>query len=162
METYIIPVIWHNSIRPSNGHRWMLHILLTMGQFDNELNLLSKANLRESFIYAKLLRQDPHHWEDDIQTILKNYVQNQLIHIPGGSQSFDWYLITAKNTLSSMLLNNMLPLHEMPPCLLSRLREHHDEQFNIFQQGQKIKLVTATLLHLEKKHSYYSSVERFP
>jgi predicted NACHT family NTPase len=123
-----------------------------MGQFDNELNLLSKENLRESFIYAKLLRRNSQFWEEDVKMILQNYVRNQLIHIPGGSKSFDWYLITAKHTLTTMLLNNTLPLHEMPPCLLSRLREDHDIHLKTFIQNQQAKLAETTLLQLQEKN----------
>ena len=50
-----LPVVWFSNIRPSQGSHWLFHLLLSMGEFDNEVSLFSCASMRQAFIKARLL-----------------------------------------------------------------------------------------------------------
>jgi hypothetical protein len=75
-----IPIIWHNSVNPNLAHRFLLHILLTMGHFSTEVGLLFDGNMKHIFCRARLLT--PLANEDSILAILKEYVIKQLVFMP--------------------------------------------------------------------------------
>jgi len=48
------PIIWYNSIKPTQPGWWLIHILLSMGKFDCEPNLLRYGDMMQNFTCARL------------------------------------------------------------------------------------------------------------
>jgi hypothetical protein len=44
------PVILPNNVKPTQPHRWMIHILLSLNDFDCENNLMRHVNLVDNFV----------------------------------------------------------------------------------------------------------------
>ena len=49
----LIPV--HSYIQPSTQHQFILHLLLLLGRYETEMDLVRHASLRDAFRYAKLI-----------------------------------------------------------------------------------------------------------
>jgi len=120
-----LPVIWCTNIRPTEPTRFILHLLLTLGRFDNELDLLNKGSLRQAMIYANLF--DPSRPQESIDALLSTYITEQLIYIPGSSQQFDRYLIGAHEALADVLLHDRFREEGVPPVLFTSLEAKVDE-----------------------------------
>ncbi len=54
----LLPVIWLSSIKPIHTNRFLIHVLLSLGDYNNEFELLEGGSLRNAFIKAKLLDED--------------------------------------------------------------------------------------------------------
>lgn len=54
-ENRHIPIPVFSYVKPTMGPRFILHILLSLGEFDTELDLILHQTLRDSLIYAKLI-----------------------------------------------------------------------------------------------------------
>ena len=65
-----------------------------MGEFDNEVNLLLDADIKNNFVRAKLLNEDPLTHEEGIRKLLARYTKEQLVYLPGGTQSFDRHVVS--------------------------------------------------------------------
>ena len=50
-----LPIPVYSYIKPTMGTQFILHLLISMGNFSTEIDLTLNKNLRESFRYAKLI-----------------------------------------------------------------------------------------------------------
>ena len=50
-----LPIPVYSYQRPDMGVQFLLHILLSMGRFSTEIDLMKHSSLRKSFMYAKLI-----------------------------------------------------------------------------------------------------------
>ena len=100
-----LPVVWFSNIRPSQPHRWLLHILLSMGRFGNEYSLLCDESMKSAFVKAKLVEDtdDKQELEASVHLVLKWHVLEQVVYLPGGSRQFDRYLVAAYHALQECL-----------------------------------------------------------
>ena len=53
-----LPVPVYSYVRPTSGHKFILHVLLSMGRFTTEVELTMHSSLRESFRAAKLIEPE--------------------------------------------------------------------------------------------------------
>ena len=76
-----LPIVWWNSIPPTQSHRWIVHLLISMGSFDNEFSLFANGSLRNCFKAAKLINDlsDDGVLKFQILTLLRRYVLEQLV-----------------------------------------------------------------------------------
>ena len=126
-----LPVVVHQGIRPSLGGRFLVSVLLSLGCFDTELELWDGTCWLDFFVNAHLLSPRCRGFNrvgrsratsDEIDDILKRYILEQLMYLPGGTKSFDYYCLTAASVLEEALLRNQLPCDDLSPCLYTQLR----------------------------------------
>ena len=111
-----IPVV--TSIKPMDSIQFAYHIVLSLGSYLTELDLLSQRSLRDAYIDASLYSAQ--HPEQSIRTLLRRYVTEQLGYQPIGTQLFDVYLTAASRTFRSLLIDESLPVHSLPSCLATQ------------------------------------------
>ena len=70
-----MPIAVYSNIKPTQMHQFLVHVLLSMGEFDNELELLSSGNIKAAFIAAKLINE--HDVEQGVMDILRRYTLTQ-------------------------------------------------------------------------------------
>jgi hypothetical protein len=142
-----LPIIWYDPIPPTQSHRFVIHLLLSMGCFDNEMNLLTHSTMKEAFEYAKLISSnitDSNVLEEECKTLLKNYVLQQLVFQPCGTKQFDRFLVAASQVIKECIKNNELPFREMPACLytqLSRAIEESESKLLVSTKKKCVKLL---------------------
>lgn len=116
-----LPVVWFNPTKPLHATRFLIHILLSMGSFENEMELFTKGSFADSFIYARLF--DPAHAEESVNELTRNYVMNQLRNQAGSTPQFDRFCVSAHNILRNALLHNQIEADGMPSFLYTHLVE---------------------------------------
>ena len=71
-----LPIPVFSYIKPTMGPRFILHIMLSLGDFDTELDLIPHPTLRDSLRYAKLIGENND--EDSLQSysnsLLKKFI----------------------------------------------------------------------------------------
>ena len=157
-DTRELPVIWYSSIKPTQPARFLFHILLSMGQFDCELNLYSAGSMKQAFVRARLiaagnvdLPEEHQQLEQDIKILSRRYVLEQLVFLPGGTSSFDRHVVAAYNTLRRGLLEDSLPCNELPACIFTRVRDQTSKEIREHIETRKAILLETTLEMLVKK-----------
>ena len=149
----VVPVVWTSNVPPSQPHRWMVHVLLTMGKFDNEFSLMITGSFRNAFLVAGLVStlQDTATLLREIEDILRKYLLSQLIYIPGGTPTFDRFVVSATRILHKSLTQDSLPCEEYPPCLYTKMKTGIDVEVTSFLTQEKKRLLTCLLNDLTSK-----------
>ena len=77
-----VPV--YTYIKPQMGHQFILHILLSLGRFETELNLILHSNLQDSLQHAKLIgrKNDEASFQLYSNQLLEKFIKEQLIFFP--------------------------------------------------------------------------------
>ena len=147
------PVVWFSSIKPSHGSRWLLHLLISMGEFENEYNLYCKGNMKACFVSCKLLSSNYENHENDIKSLTKRYVLEQLNYIPGGSKQFDRNVIAAYQNLRNEFLHDIQMSSDIPPVLYTQLQESISEDCKTHIENIRRNLLTTTFHKVQGKAS---------
>ena len=142
------PIIWYNSIKPTQPGRWLIHILLSMGEFDCETNLLGHGNMVENFTRARLISEDTSHREDNVRDLTARYIVEQLVFLPGGARQFDRHVVAADRVLHQALIEGGLPLDEVPASLYTHIREQQDKKTRAHLLANRKFLAAVTLKDL--------------
>jgi len=143
-----LPVTWYNSVRPTQPNRFLYHVLLSMGEFDNELNLFAGTSIKECFVRARLVDERPDFIEQSIDDLTRRYVLEQLVFLPGGSQQFDRFLVAAHGTLRQAILHDTLPVEDLPPVLYTHLRMQTTKEAVAHIEMAREVLLTTVLRNL--------------
>lgn len=149
-----LPIIWYDSVPPTQAHRFVIHLLLSMGNFDNELNLLTHQTMRQCFEYASLIPQEVQDEESLLKhcrTLLRNYVMEQLLFQPCGTKQFDRYLVAAWHVIRECIVHNELPFREIPACLYTQLSSAIEKAATNLEIKTKTVMIETVLDNLSKK-----------
>ena len=107
----------------------MVHVLLSMGQFETEFDLLAQPSMREAFVKSNLFHD--HNTAEGRQQscniLLKRFITEELAFYPVATRSFDYYLIQAKQIFHDVLVQDEMPIFELPPVLFTSIRDHWSE-----------------------------------
>ena len=120
-----LPIPVYSCIKPTMGFKFILHLLLSMGHFCTEPDLLRHRTLRESFKHAKLIGDSNE--EEDLKqysdNILKEYFIKQLCTYPNSHRVIGYWFVVAGELLDSVLIDNKMSNHDMPPSQQASLME---------------------------------------
>ena len=117
-----LPIVWFNSVKPSEPVRWLIHLLISMGEFDCEAGLLGCGDMVQNFTRAELLREGNIHRQEDVEILARRYATEQLVYLPGGTYQFDKHLVQARQVLQTVLVDETMPCTDTPAGLYTHLR----------------------------------------
>ena len=89
-----LPIPVYSYIRPDMGTQFILHVLLSLGRFSTEIDLLQHATLRDSFQYTKLIghHNDVYSLEQLSNKMFTNFIENQSIYFPNSRSFIDGWI----------------------------------------------------------------------
>ena len=136
-----VPV--NNCIRPQQTESFIIHIILSMAEFDTEVDLFSCRTIRDVFRRGNLLLSgglEP--TELDVNHLMKRYVLEQLLFLPGGTKVFDNCLFAAHAALRGVIMDDVMPVDSMPGCLYTTLHWSAHQKY----YGESYRLLTFILI----------------
>ena len=147
-DTHLLPIPVFSNIKPTLAGRFLLHLLLSMGDFNNEIELLAHPTMREAFQHANLI-EFPTDLTRSADILLKKYILEQVAFYPGGTPSFDRYVVAASTCIHQAIVHNSIPITDMPPSLYTALCEHTTDEVANHCQILRQRLINAlnTELH---------------
>lgn len=116
-----LPFPLFNVVKPTQTNRFLIHILLSMGTFDNEASLFQGQHIKDFFSNASLISCNKTPTEDDVIRIVRDFVIHQLLYIPGGTMMFDRYCIAAYDSIKNALLSGSVICNDIPSYLHTSL-----------------------------------------
>ena len=125
-----LPIPVHSYVRPTMGPRFILHIMLSLGEFDTEYDLIAHRTLRESLRYAKLIGplDDDESLLKYSNELMKTFILEQLIYYPNSMKVIDQWIVTAAELFESVIINNEIPITDIPPSHQTALNAVMDEK----------------------------------
>ena len=108
-----LPITWFNSVHPTQPNQFLLHLLFSIRDFDNEVNLLSGLCIKDCFIKAGLLgaRLEPQCVNSKICIGATGVFVRWVV------QQFDKFVVSAHRALHECLFFDRIILDEMPLVL---------------------------------------------
>ena len=157
-ESKHLPVPVYSYVKPSLGTRFVLHLLLSLGHFETELDLLLHRSLRDSLKYAKLIGEGENLTELQRYSneLLKTYIEEQLVYFPNSSNVTDSWIIDAGELLDSIIIRDEICITDMPPVLQCQLEQSTDSRFTQYKNRLKLMLIVAARKELENVLSLYT------
>ena len=142
-----LPIPVYSYIKPTMAPEFILHILLSMGRFHTEREILLQPSLRDSFKNAKLIGTET---DDESLTSYSNGLMNkffnqQLIYYPNGQRIIDSWIIHAGDLFDSIIIDNEMPMTEMPAVQLSALLLERNDIFELFKNGLTSDVIRAAI-----------------
>ena len=146
-----LPIPVFSYVRPTNGINFLNHLLLSMGRFETEIDLMSNASIKECFRKAHLIgtNDDECSLQEYSNKVLLKYIEDQVRYFPNSMKIIDSFIVTAGIILDSAIVKGEIALTDMPPVQYSILARSLDEDIVKNRQNQIEKSIDAILLELE-------------
>ena len=106
-------VVVYSAVTPLQFPRSLIHLLLSKGHFQTELDLYSCTNLREAFVQTGLL-QSVTPSEEEVATLIRSYVTEQLQWLPMGNKQFQNIVRMLPVAFQSFLFDDTYVFDSMP------------------------------------------------
>ncbi|MHA7927462.1 MAG: GIY-YIG nuclease family protein [Marinobacter sp.] len=154
-----LPVYWFRTVRASEQvEQFMYHILLSMGRFRSELELMNQGSLPAAFQKAGLFIGNTQSdgtmiSRDDkmasAKQLVQRYIQEQLQYYPNGTATFDKELACAYRVITDMLVDNVIRSDSMPAALYTQLRFEATSEVSEYCNNAQEKVLQSIYYHLK-------------
>ena len=118
-----LPIPVYSFIRPSNSLHFVNHILLSMGSYNTDIDMMMKPSLRECFRSVKLIGDSNE--EEALQSysnsLLVRYIKEQVRYFPNSMKTICEIIVMAGIVLDSVIIKDEIPISDMPPVQYSIL-----------------------------------------
>ena len=125
-----IPVL--SSVTPRNPVDFLLHTMLMIGEVSTELDLRCTGSMKDTLVATKLIPnehlEDEEHLKQYSIQLLKRVILEVFPFQAISMRAMQEYIIKCKRLFDSILLEDAIPLTELPPCLLTDLLNEKDEK----------------------------------
>jgi predicted GIY-YIG superfamily endonuclease len=140
-----LPIPVFSYITPTMTTSFLLHIMLSMGQFETEVDILMHENLRECLRYCKLIGEnnDDESLKSYANNLTKRYIIEQVQYFPNSKRVIDHWIITASNLFRSIIVNDEIPVTEMPSVQLSNILSSQVEEILNYRMRVKQNIIDA-------------------
>ena len=146
----LLPVPVYSYIKPTLGIQFIHHILLSMGRYATELDLIMHPSLRESLRYAKLIgpSNDPDDLVEYSNKLLYRYIEDQLQYFPNSKRVLTEWIVIAGNLFDSIIIRDEVSISDMPAVQLSSLFGNTEESIKEYCQDLKSTFYEAIKIEL--------------
>ena len=146
-----LPIPIYSYLKPTMGVSFILHVMLSMGRFETEIDLIMHRSIRECLRYCGLIgeRNDEESLTEYANTLTREFIIEQVQYYPCSQRVIDFYIITAVDLFNKIIVKDELPVSDMPPVQLSTLLASKEEEVIMFQEEIKSNVVDAGLKEVE-------------
>ena len=133
-ESGNLPLPLFNVVKPTETNRFLIHLLLSMGHFNNEAELFQGNSMRQFFFNAGLIPSPENVREEDILNLTRRFIMEQLLFVPGGTYPFGKYSVMAYRAINNALLTDTTTCCDVPSFLYTSLVEQANETALKYQE----------------------------
>ncbi|XP_047738244.1 uncharacterized protein LOC125177549 [Hyalella azteca] len=167
-------VVVFTCIEPTSTHKFLVHLLLTLGSFVTELQIFRGPTLLHAFQYAQLIADVNNPTEEEALSIIRLYVMTQLSSLPYGVKAFSRHLGIAMDALLNFFFTRGVEYVEVPLASLRAIREDATTKLQEMEAARAQTLAsvlettgiknspTAALLSSMRKFDFVPEIERLP
>jgi hypothetical protein len=110
------PTILHSQINPMNAQQWIIHFILTHGNYITEQDALDHATFRECLVKTKLIGEsnEVEDLEDYAYTVCAIYVNDEVIRLGISMNKAEHFILRALRIFQEVIMRDSLPMFEIP------------------------------------------------
>ncbi len=145
-----LPIPVYTFTMPTLVNQFLLHIMLSLGKFDTELDLFLHRSLRECFQYCKLIgtSEDLEDLAVYSNELCKKYIQEQVKYFPNAKMAIDSFIVSSGHIFDDAIIENNIAIRDFPPVQMSSLFKRNDEKCKKFIRDTKESIIVASLSEL--------------
>ena len=149
-EDQFCPIIVSNEVTPDNAHQFILHILLTLGRFETEVDLTTHRSLRDSFRYAKLIgsNNDEESLMVYANKLLLMYIVEQVVEYSFSFKRIDKIIVDAHRLFHDVIVKNEIPIKDMPQTSLQAIDLKQKKELELFWKTSKEEIINTAFYEL--------------
>ena len=146
-EKEFLPIPVFSYIVPTMNTSFLLHIMLSMGRFETEIDIFLHGTLRECLRYCCLIvdKEDTASLKFYAGALTKVFIEDQMQYFPNLKRVIDFWIITTFDLFSSIIVDNVLPVSEMPPVQLYTLLLSNEVEMVTYKGTIKSNCIDAAL-----------------
>ena len=154
-----MPIVVFSNVKPKNASKFVIHVLLSLGRFQTEVDLWRLPSMRQAFVAAGLMEAKPlqDYTLNDVDYILDTWIRDQLRFYPIGNRKFDEYIVNASNIFKKVILEDEIPMDELPPYYYTSLVQECNEDIMKYIEECKEILADSALNSLENVYGQEST-----
>jgi hypothetical protein len=144
----LLPIPVCSNITPNTPAPFLLHLMLMLGEFETELDLRMQGTMRESLASAKLIGDDFMSSEAQTQHALQltsRVIKEVFLVQPVTMRKLDKFAVQSYQLFLRVLVDDEIPIHDLPPCVLVEMLDNKDEELVAFANEKKLDQVRAVL-----------------
>ena len=159
-----LPLPLFNLVKPTQTNRFLIHLLLSMGRFNNEGELFHGNTMAQFFSNASLITSVENVSEADVLNLTKRFIMEQLLFVPGGTMMFDRFCLAAYEAIRAALLEDSTAACDVPSYLYTSLVEQANESALSFDEEMKDNLATTSsmLPNTPSKEEFKKASKQYP
>ena len=140
-----LPIPVYSYIAPTMTTSFIIHFLLSEGEFETEIDILLHNSLRESFRYCKLIgpNDDEESLKHYANQLTKRYIEEQVQYFPNTQRVIDFWIITAHKLFYRIIVDDELPISDIPSVQLSSFVSDQIEEILEMAKTTKENLIDA-------------------
>jgi len=145
-----LPVPVYSFTKPTSVHKFVLHVLLSMGRYATESSLTKHASLRECFRHAKLVgpSNDPVQLQMDSDSLLLRFIIEQLAYFTNQQRVLNHWITLTCDIFDSVIVKDELLVTDMPSVQISTIMQSMDEEHVAFRLDNKKRIIAAAMEEL--------------
>ena len=144
---YTLPTPVFSYTKPSTGVQFILHIMLSLGKFDTEIDLTLHQTLRDSLRYAKLIgpSNEPEDLRQYSNDLMLRYFKEQIVTFPNTKYILQSWIVQAAELFDSVIIDNELTTADLPAVQQSALYNEINERNETFMTKIRSNFIDAAL-----------------
>lgn len=127
-----IPVV--SNTDPKNALNFLIHIILSLGHYETEIDALTHSSFQESLRNAGLIggNTDEQSLKKYSEKLTRLYIEEQLVFFPNSLMRAETYILMAKRVFDDAIIHNALSINEIPPFTMVSLRQKEQHKCDNF------------------------------
>ena len=138
----LLPIPVATPVTPHNPHAFFVHIVLSLGKYVTEQDVLRHSTPRECFQRAGLIGEstDPLDLQEYVDSLLFNYINNQVVYYPNSLRATGTFIELADRLFSDIIMRNEFTASEIPFLVTDMLDQANDEQMQWWKDIKESQL----------------------
>ena len=114
-EDNLLPIPVLSTTSPENPIHFLLHVILSLGNYDTERDALTHPSFRDSLRAVKFIgdNNDEESLKQYVKDITKLYIESQIVYYPKSMKKTETYVVMAYGIFEDVILHNLLPIFEL-------------------------------------------------
>ena len=135
----ILPIPVLSFVSPLNTHQFFIHVVLSLGKYTTEMEVLRNRSPRECFKKARLigLTTDESSRKEDSSQLLRNYIESQVVYYPNSMVKTDKFIVAAERLFHDIILLDEFSVNEHPFTMTELLNANEVEQIQFWKENNK-------------------------
>ena len=139
----VVPVM--SNVDVKNPGKFLIHLVISLGEFETEYDLFQEKCLYDSFVKAGLidLSKSP---DENWRALCEKYARQQLVYFPLSMRMFSAKLLEAAHVLKAFTHEKAIE-YAMPICLESSMKENAQIEVQTALHKKRVQLLSSIVQH---------------